>query len=212
MSAKRPIAFKRGLAILPVQDLVTSRAKCKRWLPARRSFALLVLVLALVACGGGEVSTAATSTSASTRPASAESCAHDKTTFRCVKFLKNYDADTITFDIPGVHPLIGEKISVRVNGIDAPELKTKDDCEKRSARIARNLIENVLKRAKRIDLVNVDRDKYFRILADVTVDGRDLKQVLLKNGLAYEYHGETKQKVDWCKSASGEARLPAAGE
>jgi hypothetical protein len=28
--------------------------------------------------------------------------------------IRNYDADTITFDIPNVHPLIGDKISVRV--------------------------------------------------------------------------------------------------
>jgi endonuclease YncB( thermonuclease family) len=142
--------------------------------------------------------------------AAADACSHDATTLRCVKFLKNYDADTITFDVPGVHPLIGEKISVRVNGIDAPEIRGKNDCEKRSAKAAKNLIENILKRSKKIDLVNVGRDKYFRILADVRVDGQDLKEVLLRNGLAYEYHGETKKKVDWCGVADGKARKPAS--
>jgi micrococcal nuclease len=128
-----------------------------------------------------------------------QQCRHDKTTFRCVRYVRNYDADTITFNIKDVHPLIGENISVRVAGIDTPEVKTKNDCEKETARIAKKLIESILKQAQRIDLENVQRDKYFRILADVIADGRSLKDILLKNQLAYEYDGGTKQVVNWCK-------------
>lgn len=143
--------------------------------------------------------------------AAAPECQHDKSTFRCVKYLKNYDADTVTFNIPGVHPLLGEKISVRVNGIDAPEVRGKGPCEKDTARIARNLIEAELKRAKRIDLVNVDRDKYFRILADVMVDGANLSEKLLRNGLAYRYDGGTKKSVDWCAAVrNSKNRTPAS--
>lgn len=133
-----------------------------------------------------------------------ESCEHSKTRFSCVEYLKNYDADTITFSIPGVHPLLGEKISVRVRGVDAPEIKGKLPCEKDQARTAQRLIENLMKRAQRVDLENVDRDKYFRILADVKIDGKDLRELLLKNQLAYEYNGGTKIQRDWCK------RLPAS--
>ena len=43
-------------------------------------------------------------------------------------YLRNYDSDTIPFDLPGLHPIIGEKISIRVNGIDTPEMRGK--CEK----------------------------------------------------------------------------------
>src|SRR5688572_9894328 len=75
----------------------------------------------------------------------APECKHTKTEFRCVKYIKNYDADTVTFNIPDVHPLIGENISVRVNGIDTPEIKGKNDCEKMAARTAQRLIENLLK-------------------------------------------------------------------
>lgn len=125
-------------------------------------------------------------------------CAHDKTTFRCVTYIRNYDADTITVNIPNVHPLIGEKIGVRVNGVDTPEIKGKHPCEKEAARTAQRLIESLLKNAQRIDLKNVARDKYFRILADVEVDGRLIKDLLLKNQLAYEYHGATKLVIDWC--------------
>lgn len=150
-----------------------------------RPLLLLGLLLALTACGRAL--------------AEEKTCAHDDHAFRCVKYLKNYDGDTITFDIPGVHALLGNKISVRVAHLDTPEVKGKLPCEKDAARTAQRLIENLLKNAKRIDLVNVQRDKYFRILADVRVDGLDLKDTLLKNKLAYAYEGGTKQKTDWCK-------------
>jgi micrococcal nuclease len=130
-------------------------------------------------------------------------CLHTKTNLNCVKYLRNYDGDTISFNISNVHPLIGENISVRVRGIDTPEIKTKNSCEKEMGRNAKKLAENLLKNAQRIDLVNVDRDKYFRILADVNIDGKDLKSVLIKNQLAYEYDGGTKKKLNWCQ------RVPA---
>lgn len=135
--------------------------------------------------------------------AHAETCNHDAKSFRCVKYLKNYDADTITFEIPNVHPIIGHKISVRVRHVDSPEIKGKLPCEKEAARAAKRLVENLLKHAKRIDLENVDKDKYFRLLADVIVDGKSVKDLLLKNNLAYTYEGKTKQKLNWCN------RVPA---
>lgn len=134
------------------------------------------------------------------REQAAPHCAHDDKTFRCVKVLKNYDGDTLTVNIPDVPVLIGKNISVRVFGIDTPEVKTKDRCEKEAGRIARNLVSTTLKNAKNVELHNVQRDKYFRILADVMVDGKSLKDILLKNNLAYAYDGGTKQHPDWCKS------------
>ena len=130
----------------------------------------------------------------------ADDCKHEVSTFRCVKYIKNYDADTVTFNIPGVHPLIGKKINIRVLGVDTPELRTKNKCEKNKARNAKKLVKNLLKNAKRIDLENVSRGKYFRIIADVIIDGKSLSSYLLKNGLAYSYNGGTKKKVNWCKS------------
>lgn len=115
-----------------------------------------------------------------------------------MEYVKNYDADTITFNIKNVHPLLGENISVRVLGIDAPEIKGDLPCEKEVSRNAKRLVENLLKNAKRIDLQDVEKDKYFRILANVYIDGKNLKDVLIKNNLAYEYDGGTKQKKDWC--------------
>lgn len=142
---------------------------------------------------------------ARTTTAPSETCAHDRQTFRCVKFIKNYDADTITFDIPNVHPLIGDGISVRVRHVDTPEIKGKNPCEKEQARNARRLVNNLLKNAKRIDLENVDKDKYFRILADVKIDGQSLGHYLIKNNLAVTYEGDTKAKTDWCRRQPAQA-------
>ena len=134
----------------------------------------------------------------STVKSDAETCTHDPATFRCVKYIRNYDGDTITFQIPGVHPLIGDNIQVRVRGFDTPEVKGKLPCEKERARDAQRLVRSLLEQAQKIELKNVERDKYFRILADVEADGKSIGPTLLKNQLAYTYDGGTKARVNWC--------------
>jgi len=128
-----------------------------------------------------------------------QSCEHTSSEFHCVKYLKNYDGDTITFHIPGVHALLGDNISVRVQGLDTPEKRTKNACEKQAAGVVTDLVAKQLKAAERIDLVDVKRGKYFRIVARVLVDGRDLGEAIMKTGLAYSYDGGTKSKINWCR-------------
>jgi len=108
------------------------------------------------------------------------------------KFIKNYDGDTLTVNIPSVHPVIGKKISVRINGIDTPELKGTTGRVKEKARIAKKLVTNLCKRAKILELRNIKRGKYFRIVADVYVDGQCIADILIKNGLAKPYDGGKK--------------------
>lgn len=127
-----------------------------------------------------------------------EPCTHDDTNLRCVDYSRNYDGDTITFNIKNVPAIIGKDIGIRVLGIDTPEIKARDYCEKKAAVIARDLIHDELSKAKRIDLINIERDKYFRILADVMYDGKSVKDLLLARSLAYPYRGQTKKKMDWC--------------
>lgn len=129
----------------------------------------------------------------------ATECGNTATSFKCVKFVKNYDADTITVNIKETHPLLGKNAKVRVNGIDTPEIRTKNLCEKNKGRLAKKFVNSLLRKAKRIDLLNVKRGKYFRIVADVMVDGKSLTELLLKNKLGVIYHGKTKQKINWCK-------------
>ena len=61
------------------------------------------------------------------------------------KVIKVYDGDTITvqFRLPyKSSPLY--KISVRLNGIDCPELKTKNEIEKQCSQIAKQKVSELL--------------------------------------------------------------------
>ena len=126
-------------------------------------------------------------------------CSSTDSTLPCVSFLRNYDGDTFTVNIKYVHPLLGDKITVRVNGIDAPEMKSSSACERQAAFRAQQEVEKVLANARRIDLKNVQRDKYFRVLADVRVDGKSLSDHLLQARLAVPYDGGHKEYTNWCK-------------
>ena len=113
-------------------------------------------------------------------------------------YVQNYDGDTVTFNLPGLHPIIGEKISIRVNGIDTPEIRGKCEKEKYDAQQVRDMVADILKDAEQITLKNMERGKYFRIAADVFVDGENLSEVLVGAGMAIRYSGG-KKTFDWCE-------------
>ena len=113
-------------------------------------------------------------------------------------YLRNYDGDTITFNLPSLHPIIGEKISIRVNGIDTPEIKGKCEKEKYDAKQELQMVADILKDAEQIDLKNMERGKYFRIAADVIVDGESLADMLIEAGMAVKYDGG-KKTHKWCE-------------
>lgn len=108
-----------------------------------------------------------------------------------------YDGDTFRANIKGVHSLMGNRIGIRVSGVDTPEMRGKCPYEKQLARKAKQFTVAFLRSAQRIELRNVRRGKYFRILADVYADGRSLTAGLVGAKLAYQYEGGKKQT--WCK-------------
>ena len=71
------------------------------------------------------------------------------------------------------------------------------DYKKSNAMQARNLARRMLGQARRIDLHDAARGKYFRIVARVVADGKDVGRTLIARGLAVEYDGGTKTK-NWC--------------
>ncbi len=113
-------------------------------------------------------------------------------------YVRNYDGDTITFNLPGLHPVIGEKISIRVNGIDTPEIRGKCENEKYGAQQAKEMVADILQDAEQITLKNMERGKYFRIAADVIVDGESLGDMLVEAGMAIRYDGG-KKTHKWCE-------------
>lgn len=109
-----------------------------------------------------------------------------------------YDGDTFRANIKNYPKIIGERMSIRINGIDTPEIRGKCKKEKQLALKAKQATVKALRNAKIIELKNMKRDKYFRILADVYTDNKDIGQLLIDNNLAVKYDGGTKVK-DWCK-------------
>lgn len=78
-----------------------------------------------------------------------------------------FDADTFRVNIKDVSPIIGQRMPVRVLGVDAPEIRGKCQAEKVKARLAKQFTVEQLRSAKTIELRNVRRGKYFRLLANV---------------------------------------------
>lgn len=107
-----------------------------------------------------------------------------------------YDGDTFHADIAGWPAIVGAHIGIRVYGIDTPEMRGKCDQEKQLARMAKQRAVEILRGAKVVELRNMRRDKYFRILADVYADGNNLGDQLIAAGLAVPYYGKT--KPNWC--------------
>jgi len=113
------------------------------------------------------------------------------------KVISVYDGDTFRVNIDSLPPIVGKNIAIRVNGVDTPEIRGKCQYEKNLALEARDFVRARLSNAKEIKLTNLQRGKYFRVVANVLVDGVSLEQELLDNKLAYSYDGG--KKLSWCK-------------
>ncbi len=106
------------------------------------------------------------------------------------------DGDTVTVRL---HVWIGQNIetSVRIAGIDTPEMKGKCKAERAKAIEARDEIANLLADNK-IQLSNVRLEKYAgRVLAEAyATDGTNIKDHMIRKGLARSYGGE--KRMSWC--------------
>ena len=101
-----------------------------------------------------------------------------------------YDGDTFKIDLLSMHPLFGDDISIRLFGVDTPEMRGTTDEVKALAMQAQQLTENALQGASKIELRNPQRGKYFRIISEVWIDGESLADMLKSKGLAKDYDGE----------------------
>jgi endonuclease YncB( thermonuclease family) len=112
------------------------------------------------------------------------------------RVIKVYDADTITIaaKLPyDTSPLY--RLSVRLHGIDTPEMKGKNisEDEKEAAMLARDFVLQLVLH-KFVRLENVESEKYGRILADVYIGDVHLNDLLLRERYAVKYDGGTKKK------------------
>ena len=106
-----------------------------------------------------------------------------------------YDGDTVELICDG------QSRTARLVGFDTPETK-EPGCEAEAAlgqRATARLRELVRAGPAVLDSEGVD--KYGRVLATLTVDGRDVGDVLIAENLAVRYRGGA--RIDWCERLGG---------
>jgi len=108
------------------------------------------------------------------------------------KVISVYDGDTLRVNIDSFPDIIGKNIRIRIKGIDAPEIKGKCQKEIDLAIMARDYLRNAINKSNQIELRNIERGKYFRIVGELYVNGENISEELLRKNLVQQY--KTKKK------------------
>lgn len=114
------------------------------------------------------------------------------------KVISVYDGDTATLGFPIPNTDIIFKWKCRLQGIDTPELRTKDMIEKKLAIEAKNALEEMMKINSIVKIHCGKFDKYGRILVNIYTLNEDYSEkecvndFLLKNNYAVKYYGGKK--------------------
>jgi endonuclease YncB( thermonuclease family) len=112
------------------------------------------------------------------------------------KVVKVYDGDTFTLaaKLPNTDGPV-YRFTVRLNGIDTPEIKGKTATEKELAKRARDALSSLIMN-KIVILKNVETEKYGRLLAEVYVDDININNYMIDNKYAVKYDGGTKERPE----------------
>ena len=123
-----------------------------------------------------------------------------------------YDGDTIKTHVsPRRIPSPLNKMSVRIRGIDTPELpaksyattgklgRSKCVAEAEKALVARDFVKRLAARSVVMKVSNFKWGKFGgRIVADVKINGKNVATELIQRGYAQPYFGG-KKTYNWCK-------------
>ena len=108
--------------------------------------------------------------------------------------VKVVDGDTVDVDIDLGFGIVMKDERVRIMGIDTPESRTRDLAEKKLGLAAKERLKELC--CGKLKVKSLGKGKYGRILGiPYTEDGKDICQMLIKEGHAVEYHGGKKAKV-----------------
>ena len=109
------------------------------------------------------------------------------------------DGDTVAFAAPFLPEPLKKELSIRIYGVDTPEKGFRAKCPSEDARgqAASAFTKSAIAAASKRQIVLMDWDKYGgRVLGDVILDGKSLREMLIEKGYAREYYGEA--KTSWC--------------
>ena len=110
------------------------------------------------------------------------------------------DGDTVAFQANWLPDPLKKELSIRVFGVDTPEKSFRAKCPSEAARgeAATAFTKKIINASTKRQIILMDWDKYGgRVLGDVILDGKSLRQQLIANGFAREYYGEA--KTSWCE-------------
>lgn len=116
-----------------------------------------------------------------------------------VVFTRVIDGDTVAFQANWLPDPLKKELSLRVFGVDTPEKGFRAKCpqEDQRGQAATAFTKQLINTAQNKQIVLMDWDKYGgRVLGDILLDGKSLRQMLIANGYAREYYGEA--KTSWC--------------
>jgi micrococcal nuclease len=113
--------------------------------------------------------------------------------------LKVSDGDTIVIAAPFLPAPLKPQLAVRIFGVDTPEKGFRAKCESENQRglAASEFTKKLVGASQKRQVILYDWDKFGgRVLGDMILDGKSLRQQLIANGFAREYFGDAKQS--WC--------------
>lgn len=115
------------------------------------------------------------------------------------QILRVNDGDTVVIAAPFLPAPLKPELSVRIYGVDTPEKGALAKCpqEDQKGKAATAFTRDTVKQSQQRRVILYGWDKYGgRVLGDIILNGQSLRQLLIQNGLAYEYYGGFKKS--WC--------------
>ena len=109
------------------------------------------------------------------------------------------DGDTLVIAAPFLPAPLKPELAVRIYGVDTPEKGFRAQCPQEDARgkAATEFTKGAIAASQKRQVTLYTWDKFGgRVLGDIILDGKSLRQGLIANGFAREYYGDAKQS--WC--------------
>jgi micrococcal nuclease len=114
--------------------------------------------------------------------------------YKVEKILKVIDGDTVDVLVDlGFHTYLEKR--VRLSGINAPEIRTRDKAEKAKGKLAKKKLQELLNAEdiiceqgrEGLILRSYGAGKFGRVIGDILKDNVNLGQLLLQQGLVKKY-------------------------
>ena len=113
--------------------------------------------------------------------------------YKISNILKIVDGDTVDLSLDlGFYVTVVQRI--RLDGVDTPEIHSKDTQEKQLGQEAKNFIIKWFEENKDLTIKTKKDDKYGRMLGEILCGNKSLNKTLVEMGYAWEYDGGEKKK------------------